>query len=77
MGGQEVMVRWEMEQPLAVLRAELSKELIGGAPLGFPSKALYKRSCSAVGRRNHNHDKAFKRAEGSAGSGERGRGIFL
>ena len=39
MGGQEVMVSWEMEQPLAVLRAELSKELLGGTPLGFPSKA--------------------------------------
>ena len=77
MGGQEVMVSWEMEQPLAVLRAELSKELLGGAPLGFPSKALYKRSCSAVGRRNHSHNKAFKRAGSSRGSGGRGGGIFL
>ena len=46
MGGQEVMISWEMEEPLAVLRAELSKELLGGAPLGSPLKELYKRSCS-------------------------------
>ena len=77
MEGQEVMGRGELEQPLAVLRAELSKELLGGAPLGFPSKALYKRSCSAVGRRNDSHNKAFKRARGSGGSGGRRGGIFL
>ena len=44
------------------LTSELSKELLGGAPLGFPLKALYKRSCLAVGRWNHSHNKPVKRA---------------
>ena len=73
MGGQEVMVSWEMEQPLAVLRAELSKELLGGAPLGFALKAL----CSGAAqlcRWNHNHNKPFEKARGS---GRVGGGGFL
>ena len=49
MGGQEVMVSWEMEQPLAVLRAELSKELLGGAPLGFPSKVFTSGAARLLG----------------------------
>ena len=44
------------------------KSLVGGAPLGFPL-ALYKRSCPAARRRNHTHNKAFKRAGESGGRG--------
>ena len=50
-------------------------EISGGAPLGFPLP-LYKRSCPAVGRRNHTHNKAFKRAEGIRGIRGEGREFF-